>query len=371
LFGNAPFGENPTRHGLSRLKCSIANDAAISSGSPSSSSAEPCNSRGEPRERRLNPLREGRITSPIMSAAEADAQWAKNTGRERRNGGTPVVDASLAEARRRRLRATIEPLAAEVEHLREATVTLVEVQRTLREGLAPVFARFRLIAELVQSLEPDEIKREVAAALTDVSSDDDGPPAILQRPRPAAVHGAANATELDTRKTSLLAERAEFNNALRAGAIVWVADVGRDLEYRLTAGRATLLNLKDRLYLSKAELAADVEAAIAEIAAQPAPIEVPAGELPPPARYEPVTRSPSAKPPPKPKPAKPERPPPAGVSLAQLTAEYNALVPEALRLGVRAFVHKSLFGDRAGANKQISKLRASIQEMGMEQCPGR
>lgn len=50
-----------------------------------------------------------------------------------------------------------------------------------------------------------------------------------------------------------------------------------------------------------------------------------------------------------------------GVSTIQdLTKEYNALVPQAKKKGLKAKVHSSLFGSRAHGEKMVKDLRKSI-----------
>lgn len=50
------------------------------------------------------------------------------------------------------------------------------------------------------------------------------------------------------------------------------------------------------------------------------------------------------------------------VTVRSLTDEYNALVPQAAALGIRARHHTSLFGSMTGAQTQLEKLRAAIED---------
>lgn len=50
----------------------------------------------------------------------------------------------------------------------------------------------------------------------------------------------------------------------------------------------------------------------------------------------------------------------AGPTIRQITDEYNALVPEAQALGVRARHHSSLFESKALGQRQLDKLKADL-----------
>src|SRR5439155_7518071 len=84
------------------------------------------------------------------------------------------------------------------------------------------------------------------------------------------------ATEIDALRTNLLAERAEFRNALASGEMVRIGEIEPKLSDRLAAIRASLLALPGQIACrieaageaeARAAIEAEVEAIVAELLA--------------------------------------------------------------------------------------------------------
>jgi hypothetical protein len=242
--------------------------------------------------------------------------------------------------------------------LRATCLVRTEVQQLMREALGPIVQRLRAIPHRVAGL-----REQAIAALEDLSrvSEHEAPgPTPRQRP------DVGTAALLEAYRTTLSAEKAEWERGLRRGEYVRVGDVVADLENRLAGARTALLSL-DAECLVDDQVGSAIDEVTRELTHWPEPIACPEVQFTVPEL---------------------QRSPPRHVALSkvngtavkkngsavrsgptvhQMTLEFNRLITVAQQRGVRwkyAVAHSSDFASRQVAQRQLERLRAEIEARG-------